>query len=276
MALIVNGERIEEERVRYEVERMRPEFEQAFGDDEPEQREARLLEWARENIVEQVLLRQEAEADEEPMPPDELRQAVEEAQQRLGLEEADDDFEREVAVRLRIQRIFDRLAEGVADPTDEEVEGLYEENRDEFMAPEQVHVAHIVKHWGEGASPDDARAELEAARAELEQGADFAEVAAGHSDCPDDGGDLGWFPRGQMVDEFEHVVFAMGVGKVSQVFATRFGLHLVKVLDRRPAAPVPLDEVRDQIREHLLREARNKAVEKYLDGLRMRATVTEG
>ncbi len=275
MALIVNGERIEDEVVRREAERMRAQFEEAFGEDEPAKREARLLEWARENLVEQVLLRQEAREDPEPVPAQELDEAVGQAQQQLGIEEADEGLRQEVEMRLRVRRILDRVAEGVAEPSEEAVAQFYEEHSEEFMAPERVHVAHVVKHWGEGASPDAARAELEEVRAAVAAGADFAELAAEHSDCPDSGGDLGVFPRGQMVEEFEHVVFSMAVGKVSQVFATRFGLHVAQVLERLPEEPIPLEDVRERIQEHLLGDARSKAVEKHLDGLRMRATVKE-
>ena len=275
MALIVNGERIEEEAVREEAERMRPRFEEAFGDDEPQAREARLQEWARENVVEQALLRQEALADPEPIPPGELAEVVKGMAEQLGIEEADERLEQEVELRMRMQRVLDRLASGVPEPSDEAVQQHYDDHTDEFMAPEQVHVAHIVKNVGPGSGPAEARAELEQVKAELDGGADFAEMAARHSDCPDNGGDLGCFPRGQMVEEFEHIVFSMRVGALSEVFASRFGFHIAKLLERKPPAPVPLDQVRDAIREQLLNDARGQAVEKHLNGLRMKATVKD-
>jgi peptidyl-prolyl cis-trans isomerase C len=62
---------------------------------------------------------------------------------------------------------------------------------------------------------------------------------------------------------------------VSNVFATRFGFHIVKVLERKPAGPASLEEVQEHIRERLSGEARNDAVGRFLDGLREKATVEE-
>ena len=65
-------------------------------------------------------------------------------------------------------------------------------------------------------------------------GADFAKIAAQHSDCPsgEEGGDLGKFHKGQMVREFDNVVFTAEVGKVQGPVKTEFGFHLIEVLSR--------------------------------------------
>jgi len=285
MALMVNGERVDDEAIREEAERMRPEYEQAFRDEAPKAREARLQEWARENVVERTLLEQEAKADPEPIEAKELDGALAQVREQQGGEEtfyeqlgfaSADEVRQRLELRLRIDRILARACEGLAPPADEEVERYYAEHKDEFLAPEQVHVAHVVKHVGAEVGPEAARAELEKAKAELDGGADFAEVAAKFSDCPDNGGDLGYFARGQMVEEFEHIVFSMAVGKVSEIFPSRFGFHIARLLDRKPPEPVALDEVKEHIGEQLANDARNKAIEAYLNGLRMKATVTEG
>ncbi|MBL7223113.1 MAG: peptidylprolyl isomerase [Candidatus Brocadiae bacterium] len=287
MALTVNGEPISEDVIRQEAERMRPQYEEAFKDDDPEKREARLHEWARENVVERVLLQQAGKADPEPVPVEDVDQAFAEMKQqyggdeafyeRLGLtKDADEAIREDVELRLRVNRLLERVTGGLAEPDDAAIEGFYEEHKDDFVVPEQVHVAHIVKHVGPECGPADARAELEKVKAELDAGADFAELAAQHSDCPDNGGDLGCFPRGQMVEEFEHIAFSMAVGSVSEVFPSRFGFHIAKLLDRKAPGSAPLDEVRDPIKERLAELARNEAVEKHLNGLRMKATVVEG
>ncbi|HEY9081082.1 peptidylprolyl isomerase [Magnetovibrio sp.] len=79
-------------------------------------------------------------------------------------------------------------------------------------------------------SKDDAKAQIEALKAEIDGGADFAELAKQHSDCPSgaDGGSLGSFGKGQMVKEFEDTTFAMEVGAVSDVVETAFGYHLIQ------------------------------------------------
>jgi parvulin-like peptidyl-prolyl isomerase len=284
MAIIVNGERIEDESIRQEADRMRPRYEEAFADEEPDAREARLLEWARENAIERVLFVQEARRDPKPVPPAEVEQALDEMRQRCGGADAlreqlgaasDDAIRQDIELRLRVERLNERICRHVRPPSDEAVERYYREHADEFMAPEQVRAAHIVKHVGPTADPRAAQATLARVREELGRGADFAAMAAEHSDCPDDGGDLGYFARGQMVEEFEHLVFSMAVGQVSHVFPTRFGFHIVKLLDRKPPAPLPLEQVREHVQEALNQQLRNEAVEKHLDDLRAQATIEE-
>ncbi len=78
-------------------------------------------------------------------------------------------------------------------------------------------------------SKDEALTEMKQIKGELDGGADFAILAAQHSDCPSGakGGELGAFGRGQMVPEFDAVAFDLEVGGVSDVFETPFGYHLI-------------------------------------------------
>ena len=79
-------------------------------------------------------------------------------------------------------------------------------------------------------SKEEARTEIEDLAKQIGDGADFAELARTHSDCPSGrkGGDLGTFGRGQMVPAFENATFSMDVGQVSGVIETEFGYHLIK------------------------------------------------
>jgi len=80
----------------------------------------------------------------------------------------------------------------------------------------------------------DSQEQCEELKRQIENGADFAELAAEHSDCPSgsSGGDLGEFGPGQMVPEFDHVVFNESVGEVHGPVATQFGYHLIEITDR--------------------------------------------
>ncbi|OPZ16122.1 MAG: Foldase protein PrsA 1 precursor [candidate division BRC1 bacterium ADurb.BinA364] len=112
-------------------------------------------------------------------------------------------------------------------------------------------------------------------REELAKGADFAQAAARNSDCPDNGGDLGYFPRGQMVPEFENVVFSLKRGQISEVFRTEFGLHIATVTDKRPARPYEFEQVKDTIRRELRGGLRQKAIEDFIDAERAKARIEE-
>lgn len=79
-------------------------------------------------------------------------------------------------------------------------------------------------------SKDDAIAQINDLKTQLDGGADFAELAREHSDCPSgaDGGSLGSFSKGQMVKAFEEATFALDVGATSDVVETDFGYHLIQ------------------------------------------------
>lgn len=103
----------------------------------------------------------------------------------------------------------------------------------------QIRASHILLTF-KGASQSatrrtrlEAEATINVLLGELAAGADFAELARRHSDCPssEDGGDLGYFGRGAMVEEFEDAAFALAQGEVSGVVETSFGFHLIQRTD---------------------------------------------
>ena len=108
--------------------------------------------------------------------------------------------------------------------TDEDARAFYD-NNPEMFSTNQVSASHILVE-------DEAFAnEL---KAQLNDGADFAELAVAHSTCPSSaqGGDLGYFGRGQMVPEFENAAFGMEVGDISEPVQTQFGWHIILLTDR--------------------------------------------
>jgi len=138
-----------------------------------------------------------------------------------------------------------------------------------------VRAAHIVKHVKPIDDPDQLKSEMDAIRSQIGDNTDFGELAGKHSECPENGGDLGFFARGQMVQEFENVVFDMKVGQISGVFQTEFGYHIAKVLDRKPPVPCPIDEVRPVVVRELSEAARQKAIEKFVDAEKEKAAIEE-
>jgi len=137
---------------------------------------------------------------------------------------------------------------------DSDLEAYFEEHRGEFLEGERAWARHILFRVPRGAGEaEDAEAKLRAdgvariARA----GADFAALAEQHSEDPGSGskgGDLGWFGRGQMVDEFEQAVFGHKPGDIVGPVKSQFGYHVIKVEDLQPERQRPLEEVREQVR----------------------------
>jgi peptidyl-prolyl cis-trans isomerase D len=141
---------------------------------------------------------------------------------------------------------------------DAELEIYYEQHRGEFVEQEQAHARHILFRVAPGAGPVERNeAELRAKSVVqiAQSGADFAELAAKHSDDPgskDNGGDLGWFGRGQMVKEFEDAVWGAKPGDILGPVQSQFGFHIIRVEGFKPQRQQALDEVREQVRYRYL------------------------
>jgi peptidyl-prolyl cis-trans isomerase D len=147
----------------------------------------------------------------------------------------------------------------------ERVRVAYDERSEEYDRPEQVRARHILVRLPEDAEADavaTAQERMDAIEKRIRDGADLADVALEVSEDPgskEQGGDLGFFPRGRMVPPFEEAAFSLEPGAISEVIRTTHGLHLIRVEERRAAMVVPFEEVRDEIARDLVR--RDEAVQ---------------
>ena len=284
MALTVNGQKIEDLAIQQEAERLRPDYEKVFAELPPEDREKQLLEWSRENVIESVLINQQAQKTGKPIPDTELeaaltkvkKQYLSKGQQTVALSiEEQAKIKKDIEMHIKIERLLAEVCKDVSGPSKDDILNFYNENKEQLKSAEQIKVSHIVKHMSWQTDQADANNVIEKAQNELKQGALFEVVAAKYSDCPDNGGDLGFFTRGQMVEEFDDVVFNMDVGEISDIFRTRFGFHIARVCDRKPAAIPPLEEAKDRIVEKLKQQMRREAIEHFIDRLKSQATIEE-
>lgn len=284
MTLIVNGEKIDEKEIQQEIERLRPRYEEVFADKDPKEREAQLLEWSQENVVERVLLRQEAKQNGEDVPAEEVEAALTKLKEQYEKPEAlyealgidsEEKIRETIELQMKTERQINAIYEAAPEPSDAEAKQHYEENKEQFKSDEQVRVAHIVKYVNWQTDEATAVQVITQAHEEIKSGAVFETVVDKYTDCGDSGGDLGYVMRGQMVEEFEDVVFNLNPGQVSDVFRSRFGFHVAKVYDRRPPSIPEFPEVKKQIAEELKEQKKEQALGDYLDDLRSRATIEE-
>ncbi len=281
MPWYVNGELVDDSAVRDEIRMMRPRFQEAFADMDPVEAEMQLKEWARENVIERTLLRQTALADPEPVPAEFIDQALEAARSDAGgvvgcgTRTSDDEIRAQAELEFRTQRLMHRVQTELKPPPEKDIAAYYKKNRDQFQTPELCWARHVVKNVDEQHDEAEARAAIEQAEAEILAGAPFEEIADKHSDCAGNGGDLGWVPRGEMVEEFEEVVFPLPIGATTGIFRSVFGFHIAKVYGKKPAGVRPLADVREDIVQVLMEERRHKALEEYLDSLRATASIKQ-
>jgi peptidyl-prolyl cis-trans isomerase C len=281
MAIIVNGERIEDAQIQAEVERLRPSYEKTFADKPAQEREAELLEWSQENLIERALFQQELEKDPRPVPPEVIDAVFEKLVKEQGSKEEllqvfgrDEKgvrsmIERSTKERLKVHEIHDAAPA----PTATEIRDYYEQNKEKYKMGEQVRVAHILKHL-DGATDEAAALDaMTQASADVHAGMPFETVATKNPRAIDDVQDLGYIFRGEMPGEFDDIVFNLGPGQVSHVFRTRLGLHIAKVYERRPPMCPPLQDIRHRIISDLTEQIQENAFAAHLDELRRTATV---
>ena len=138
--------------------------------------------------------------------------------------------------------------------SEEEIEQEYQDNIALYKTTEERRVSHILIEFGDdkGAAKEKAESLL----AEVEQGADFAELAEANSAdtfSAENGGDLDFITAGMMDPSFDEAAFAISnVGETSEVIETEFGYHIIKLTDMKPVETTPLAEVRDEIEAQLL------------------------
>lgn len=147
------------------------------------------------------------------------------------------------------------------EPTDEELKNYYEEFKNEFSEPESRSASHILV---------DDEAKAKDIKAKIDKGEDFASLAKEHSACPSkaNGGDLGTFHRGQMVKEFDDKVFSMNIGEISEPIKTQFGYHIIKLNEINDAKVKSFDEVKDEVRAHVMQIKQMNAFKKVIDSLK--------
>ncbi len=231
--------------------------------DEPDNEEGlTLLDTIKEQVLERLIFTeivlQEAVDKDIELEEEELNETME---MFMGFIEEDEDlktfmtqnnisedyFQEEMRKEMIMMKYQEQYMSNI-DITDEEARAYYDDNPDEFSY-DQVAASHILV--------EDETSAWELI-AQLEDGADFAELAVAHSTGPSSvqGGELGYFGRGQMVPAFEEAAFNMEVGDISDPVQTEFGWHIIKLTDRMEEAgdfEAAKDTIINQLKQEELR-----------------------
>jgi len=228
--------------------------------------------------IKELLLLQEAKKQGISVSAEELSKVIDDAIAQSGLSK--EEFEKTLdeqnltmdfvedyyKKQLIINKLLDKTVLSKIIISSSEIEEYYNNNKNEFITPEQVRARHILV-----GSADEADEILK----QLNNGADFIELAKEKSTCPSasEGGDLGYFSKGDMIAEFEDAAFALDVGEISPVVKTEFGYHIIKLLDKKPETLIELEDAMQDIEEKLKLEKQNTAFDDYLNMLREKADI---
>jgi parvulin-like peptidyl-prolyl isomerase len=158
----------------------------------------------------------------------------------------------------------------------DDLKSYFDSHKDCFNG-EEVRASHILIDTRDLKSEEElakANEKIEKLKKEIDNGADFAELAKENSDCPssENGGDLGFFERkGTMVAPFADAAFLLKVGEVSEPVKTQFGLHLIKVTERRGGEEVSFDD--EEVQEEVENIYREEKTDLLLESLRKNAKI---
>ncbi len=164
--------------------------------------------------------------------------------------------------------------------TDADAQKFYNENIKKFANPEMVRASHILFLVPQGASDSVVKAKEEAAKTAISRankGEDFSKLATELSEEPgakQRAGDLGFFSKNQMVPEFATAAFDQKVGSVSEKpIKTKFGYHVIKVTEKKPAGTASFQEVKANIIAYLQNKKRREAFKAEMQQLRQAAKI---
>jgi peptidyl-prolyl cis-trans isomerase C len=161
-----------------------------------------------------------------------------------------------------ISLLLEKEVENKAKVTEKDVKDYYEAHKQDLTTNAQVRASHILLKTEE---------EANAVKDQLNKGGDFAKIAKEKSldtGSAKNGGDLGFFSRGQMVPEFERAAFGLKVGEVSNPVKTQFGYHVIKVTEKKEGSLVDFDKVKDALTQRVTTGKQKEVFDDYLNGLK--------
>lgn len=256
----------------------------------PEAKIAALRHQLEETLIERELLYQKALERDLRVRARWVERALDELEHRLknhamsmqdflaALDSSEEALRKRIRKGLIVQRVLRRDVLRRIKVSEIEMQNYYQRHPEYFKRKEQVRARHIliaVPHHASEEKRKQALLQIQALARQLAQGADFGVLALEYSDCPSKsrGGDLGYFTREQMIREIGEAAFQLQPGELSEVITTRYGYHLVEVLDRKPPSPMPYRYVRDKIERTLRRNKEKSAAKSYLAALKKKAAI---
>lgn len=242
-----------------------------------------------ENLIEREVLYQHARAKNIEIRSQWIAASLSELKDQLGGSSALQAYLADTGMTQA--QLKDRLAKGLTvrrllrrDPirsikvSDAEMNAFYRQHPEMFQRSEQVRVRHIlIKVTGahDEAQRLNAWERIKTLQRKIDSGADFAVLALEYSDCPSRtrAGDLGYLTRDQMISPFAEAAFELEPGEVSDIVETRFGYHLIKMIDRKPPVLLIFKDVRQKIERTLRRDKENGAVRQYVANLKRQSEI---
>jgi hypothetical protein len=283
MPLTINDETIPDDLLQEEFQLIKSHYEQ-MGAMSCCERDPEFREYARENVIARVLLNQAAEKEFPKLEESEIATAIDrivtehggpdEVCAKLGVTSLEDPLLRQDVISgLRMDKMFAKIWGDSPAPTEAELQDFLAANTQDYLTDERIRALAIFKQVEKVEERDAIYNRLRGLRKEALAGADFEAMATEHTDKEDKNVDLGWFRRGEFMDEFDLIFFSLGVGEISPVFASHWGFHLAKIVGHEPAVVRPFEEIRSLLEERILTERRQAKTKEFIETLKSKAVI---
>jgi peptidyl-prolyl cis-trans isomerase C len=281
----VNGEDVKKE----DFERMLKTLEARAGQPIPPDRRDEILRNALDQLITYTLLSQESKTRGIKIEDSEIEAKMGELKGQFPNQEAFDKalkernmtlegLRKDARVDLSVTKLMDAEVATLAGPSDAEAKDFYAKNPDKFKEDEAVRASHIlirVDEKADAATRTAAKTKIDSILKQAKAGKDFGKLAQEYSQdgSAAQGGDLNFFPKGQMVQPFSDVAFGLKNGEISGVVQTQFGYHIIKRTDYKAARVVPFEEAQPQIKQFLEGQKKQEHADAFIKGLKNKSKI---
>ncbi len=262
-------------------------FEGGFPEWVVQEKIARIRREVLEELIKEKILLSEARKEGIVVQDEEVEKYLAGIKERFGSEEkfqlqlseeklTEEGFKQRLGEQILIKKLVDlRIGSKIRALSAEEMREFFEENKESFVEPERVAIGQItVEVKGEGKWLEAGK-KVEDIHARLMKGEDFSTLAKKYSDAPsrDEGGNLEFINRTELLPEFEKAISTLEVGEISNIIRTETGFHIIKLESRKEARQREFSEVRREIENQLYRLRMEQALSKWIKELKEKSYV---
>ena len=283
----VNGETV----TKVEFEQALQGIQQNAGGEVPADKRDAVYRDVLDQMIGYKLLTQEAKKRKITIPDAELAARIDSLKGHFGSPDAFtktlaeqkmtmDQLKDQTRIEMQMAKMMEAEVETKVTLEEKDLKEFFDKNPEQFKQPEQVRASHIlftVAAEADATTKEAAKTKAAGILKQIKGGGDFAELAKKHSQDPSNapqGGDLGFFGQGQMVGEFERAAFALAKpGDVSDLVETPFGVHIIKLAEKKAAATMTLDQVKPQLEAFLKNQKRQELTLAFVKTLRSKGKV---
>lgn len=245
---------------------------------------------ALDSVVNKRLISQKIRELDIRISDEEVKQAIEDVKRQNNITQETlvaalnnqglsfDEYKSQLREQLERLRLVSQEVRSKIQITDQETRAYYNANLNKFQMEGTFRALLITVAVPENASKEERSKrsnKISTIYSEAKGGTDFGELAKKYSDDPSakDGGDLGSFKHGEMVDEFEEVLKKLNPGEISEPFTTGTGFHIVKLVERSTGKAEPYEKVKAQIEDTVYKKKSEERFNQWLADLRKNAAV---